>query len=81
MEVEGIKVTLAASTGAKIAVWRERDLFYAQRAQEVGEPQSCWEVDLFEVIAELAQLDLDDFSQAAEAVKLAARARRRLRAA
>jgi hypothetical protein len=80
MEVEVMKVTLGASTGARIAVWREKDLFYARRVDRKGEPQTCWAVDLFEVIAELAQLDLDDPRQAAEALRLAANAQRRLRA-
>jgi hypothetical protein len=74
-----MKVTLGASTGARIAVWRERDLFYARRVDRKEEPQTCWAVDLFEVIAELAQLDLDDPAEAAEALRLAARAQRRLR--
>jgi hypothetical protein len=78
-EVESMKVTLATSTGAKIDIWRERELFCAQRTDQFGEPQTCWGVDLFEVIAELAQLDLDDRSQAAEAIQLASRAHRRLR--
>ena len=79
MEVEGMKVTLAASSGAKIAVWREKELFHARRIDRKQEPQTCWGVDLFEVIAELAQLDLDDPAQAAEALRLAAKAQRRLR--
>jgi hypothetical protein len=74
-----MKVTLGASTGARIAVWREKDLFHARRVDRKEEPQTCWAVDLFEVISELAQLDLDDPAQAAEAVRLAARAQRRLR--
>lgn len=73
-----MKVTLRTSTGAEIDVWREHDLFHARRADQQGEPQTCWEVDLFEVIAELAQLDLDDPAQSTEAVNLATRAHRRL---
>jgi hypothetical protein len=73
-------VTLAVSTGARINVRRERDLFYAERTDRPGEPQTCWGVDLFEVIAQLAELDLDDHPQAAEAIKLAAGAQRRLAA-
>jgi hypothetical protein len=80
MEVEVMNVTLGTSTGAKIAVWREKDLFHARRVDRKDEPQACWGVDLFEVIAELAQLDLDDPAQAAEALRLAANAQRRLRA-
>jgi hypothetical protein len=71
-------VTLAASTGARIDVWREVDLFHARRADHVAKPQTCVSVDLFEVIAELAALDLDDPTQAAEAMSLAAQAQRRL---
>lgn len=41
MEVEVMKVTLGASTGAKIAVWREKDLFQARRVDRKGEPQTC----------------------------------------
>jgi hypothetical protein len=44
----------------------------------VTEPQICLAVDLFEVIAELAGLDLEDASQSAEAVALADRAQREL---
>jgi Alpha/beta hydrolase domain len=79
VEVEGMEVTLGTSTGAKIVVWREKDLFHARRIDRREEPQTCWAVDLFEVIAELAQFDLDDPAQAAEALRLAARAQRRLR--
>lgn len=76
-----MKVTIGASTGATVEVWCEHDLFHAQRADQPGEPQTCIGLDLFEVIAELAQLDLDDRYQAAEAVALAERALRGLRAA
>ena len=67
-------VTLGTSTGARIEVWQEKDLFHVRRADRLGEPQSCLGVDLFEVIAELAQLDLEDAAQAAEAIRLAERA-------
>jgi hypothetical protein len=80
-EVREMDVTLAASTGARIDVWREADLFHARRADHVTKPQTCLSVDLFEVIAELAGLDLDDPTQAAEAMGLAAQAHRRLRPA
>jgi hypothetical protein len=56
-EVQEMDVTLAASTGARIDVWRETDLFHARRAAHVTKPQTCLSVDLFEVIAELADLD------------------------
>ena len=71
-------LTLTASTGAKIDIWRDADVFVARPADQSIEPQVCLGVDLFEVIAELAGLQLDDRSQAAEAVKLARDAQRRL---
>jgi hypothetical protein len=73
-----MKVILGASTGAKIDVWRENDLFLARRSDHCEEPQICWAVDLFEVIAELARLDLDDRTQGTEAIGLAERAGRAL---
>jgi hypothetical protein len=73
-----MSVTLAASNGARIDVWREDDLFHARRADRVTEPQTCLGVDLFEVIAELAAFDLDDAIEAAEAISLAKQAQRRL---
>ena len=71
-------VTLTASTGAKILVWREKDMFAALRAGGSEEAQICLGVDLFEVIAELAGLDLDDEEQSEEAEQLAIYARQRL---
>jgi hypothetical protein len=71
-------VTLTASTGAKILVWRERDMFAALRAGGSEEAQICLGVDLFEVVAELAELDLDDEEQCEEATRLADDARHRL---
>ena len=71
-------VTLTASTGAKILVWRENDMFAAVRAGENEEAQICLGIDLFEVIAELAALDLDDRDQSAEATRLAREAHQRL---
>ena len=71
-------VTLTASTGAKILVWRETDMFAALRAGGSEEAQICLGVDLFEVVAELAGLDLDDEEQCEEATRLAADARQRL---
>jgi hypothetical protein len=79
MEAQEMKVTLSASTGARIDVSCEEDLFHARRLDHVTEPQTCLSVDLFEVIAELADLDLDDTTQAAEAISLADQAQRRLR--
>jgi hypothetical protein len=71
-------VNLTASTGAKILVWREKDMFAALRAGGSKEAQICLGIDLFEVIAELAGLDLDDEDQSLEATRLAAEARQRL---
>ena len=71
-------VTLTASTGAKILVWRETDMFAAVRAGGAEEAQICLGIDLFEVIAELAGLDLDEEEQAKEASRLANDARQRL---
>jgi hypothetical protein len=71
-------VSLTASTGAKILVWREKDMFAALRAGGSEEAQICLGVDLFEVIAELAGLDLDDEEESEEATQLATEARQRL---
>jgi hypothetical protein len=71
-------VTMTASTGAKILVWREKDMFAALRAGGAEEAQICLGIDLFEVIAELAGLDLDDATQSEEATRLADDARQRL---
>ena len=71
-------VTVTASTDAKILVWRERDMFAALRAGAEDEAEICLGIDLFEVIADLADLDLEDPIQAAEATSLATEAKRRL---
>jgi len=71
-------VTFTASTGAQILVWREKDMFAASRAGATEEAQICLGIDLFEVVAELAGLDLDDETQAGEATRLADEARQRL---
>ena len=71
-------VTLTASTGAKILVWREKDMFAALRAGGSEEAQICLGIDLFEVIAELAGLDLDNGQESGEATQLATDARQRL---
>jgi hypothetical protein len=76
-QVRAIKVTLQASTDAKIFVWQNGDLVYASRADK-RETQVCLAVDLFEVIADLAGLDLDRQKQADEAVALANEALGRL---
>jgi len=71
-------VTFTASTGKKILVWREKDMFAASRAGANEEAQICLGIDLFEVVAELAGLDLDDEAQAEEATRLSDEARERL---
>ena len=68
-------VTLTASTGARILVWRENDMFAASRAGAAEEAQICLGIDLFEVVADLAGLDLDAEREADEATRLAHRAR------
>jgi hypothetical protein len=59
-------------------VWREEDMFAASLAGAADEAQICLGVDLFEVVAELAGLDLDDARDADEATRLAVEAQRRL---
>jgi hypothetical protein len=71
-------VTLTATTGAKILVWREKDMFAALRAGGSEEAQICLGIDLFEVIAELAGLDLENEEESDEATQLATEARQRL---
>ena len=71
-------MTVRASNGAQIRVWRENDLYYARRAGSAVEPQICAAVDLFEVIAELTGLNLEVTAQSAEAVELALQAQREL---
>jgi hypothetical protein len=73
-----LKVTVRASNGAQIRVWRENDLYYARPAGSALEPQVCVAVDLFEVIAELAGLNLDVKAESAEAVALSIAAQRQL---
>jgi hypothetical protein len=73
-----LKVTVRASTGAKIRVWREDDLFHAEPTDAAAETQICVAVDLFEVIAELAGLSLEVNTQSAEAMRLAIEAQRKL---
>jgi hypothetical protein len=73
-----MRVSLRASTGAKIIVWREEDVLHSRLADAAHMAQICLAVDLFEVIAELAGLDLERHEQAAEAIGLAEEAQRRL---
>ncbi|MDQ6605614.1 MAG: hypothetical protein M3Z06_03605 [Actinomycetota bacterium] len=74
-----MQVTLRASTGAKILVWLEHDSYHVRLADRSDDPRICLEMDLFEVIAELARLDLEEGAQTVEAMRLAEDAERRLR--
>lgn len=71
-------MTARASTGAHIRVWRQNDLYYARPAGCAVEPQICVAADLFEVIAELAGLNLEVKVESAEAVRLSIEAQREL---
>jgi hypothetical protein len=73
-----LKVTVRARNGAQIRVWRENDLYYARPAGSAVEPQICVSADLFEVIAELAGLNLDVKVESAEAVRLSIEAQQEL---
>jgi hypothetical protein len=73
-----MKLTVTTSTGAKILIWREEEMFHARPASTAGDVQICLAIDLFEVIAELGGLDLEQDGQAAEAIALAEDAQRRL---
>ncbi len=73
-----MQVTVRASTGAAVHIWQQFDSYCARRADATDDPQICLGVDLFEVIAELAGLDLEESGQAAEAVRLADDAQRSL---
>jgi hypothetical protein len=73
-----MQVTVRASNGAAVLVWHRFDSYYARTADTTDDPDVCLGVDLFEVIAELAELDLEESGQAAEAVRLADDARRSL---
>ena len=73
-----MKVTLRASSGRTILVWRDGQAFHARRVETVDGTQICLGVDLFEVIAELAELDLESRTEAIEATQLADEAQRRL---
>jgi hypothetical protein len=73
-----MKVEFTASTAATIVISRDGDLYHARLKDVVHRPEVCLAVDLFEVIAELSGLDLDQSGQAAEALELAAAARAEL---
>ena len=77
-EVGNMQFMLTATTGAKIVVWREDEMFHAHAPGSPLAPQVCQAVDLFEVIAELAGLDLEVAEQSVEAVSLATRAQETL---
>lgn len=74
-----MELTLTASTGTPIVVWRCNDTYCARCVGDTGEPEVCLAVDLFEVIAELAGLNLERDADAAEAVSLSEKAQQRLR--
>lgn len=59
-------------------MWQQEELFHARPAGTAREPEMCVAADLFEVIAELAGLDLEQRQQSAEAVALAGDAQQRL---
>jgi hypothetical protein len=73
-----VTISLRASTGNEILVWRENEVFHACRKGSAESEQVCLPVDLFEVIADLAGLELDRSEHASEAVQLAAVAHRRI---
>lgn len=73
-----METTVTASTGARIEVRREGELFHARLVEHHREPEICVGIDLFEVIADLAGLNLDDQLQSAEATRLAIDAQQRL---
>jgi hypothetical protein len=73
-----MRVTVQPSTGVNIEVWRSGPLFHAKRADSKNEPQVCIALDLFEVIAELAGLDLDRPIDAEEATRLSRVAQKQL---
>jgi hypothetical protein len=69
---------LRASTGATIVVWRDGENYHSRIADAVDQPQICLGIDLFEVIAELSGLNLDNEPDANEAVALSEWAQRQL---
>jgi hypothetical protein len=73
-----MNITLTTTTAVPVVIWTRDGMFYARDSDTMTEPQICMAVDLFEVIAELAGLDLDDAGQSAEAVALANQAQRDL---
>ncbi len=70
--------TVDPSTGVRVIVWRQEQLFHAAREGAAETPQICLGVDLFEVIAELAGLNLERPIEAEEASRLAVEAQQLL---
>jgi hypothetical protein len=66
-----MKLRVRASNGTTLLVWREHDTYCARRDGTAIPAEVCLAVDLFEVIAELAGLDLDSDEDASEALRLA----------
>jgi hypothetical protein len=65
-----------ASTGVRVAIACEDELFHVTRLDAPWhKAEVCQSLDLFEVIAELAGLDLEHGADAAEAMHLADQAR------
>ena len=73
-----MKVSVQASTGRVVSVWRAGALFHAALADGTGNSEVCVAVDLFEVIAELSGLDLERTDHAREALTLSKRAQAEL---
>ena len=70
-----MKFKVQTITGAEITVWRSGTLFHAAATGAPTDTQVCVAADLFEVMAELAGLDLERSDQAREAIELAGQAR------
>jgi hypothetical protein len=73
-----MKLRVSASNGTTLLLWREDDTYCARREGTAVAPEVCLAVDLFEVIAELAGLDLDREDDASEAIRLAEHAQEQL---
>jgi hypothetical protein len=78
MAIKNRSITLTSSGGVRLEVWLRGDLFHVARSEDETDPEVCLGVDLFEVIAELAELDLDSPDQAKEANRLSEQAQRKL---
>ncbi len=66
-----MRISVHTSKGVQVNAWREGGLFHVTRADSHHEPQVCMGVDLFEIIAELCELDLERSEDAREALELA----------